>query len=88
MKNTATLIKSNLEGFNGTASLYKCEPPHEGHCFVVASSVNAPFSGPETYLFPANEKGEVQDWGELAGSMRGDWDHSKVFRIAGYELVE
>ena len=35
--------------------------------YFVVSSVVARFSGFETLVFPANEEGEVTDWGEVAG---------------------
>lgn len=48
---------------------------------VVTSAVSA-YSGPETYVFPANSDGEIVDWGELDGSFRGSFDHEKA--IAGF----
>lgn len=38
-----------------------------GPDYFVVSSVHAPFTGFETLVFPANGKGEVTDWGEVAG---------------------
>jgi hypothetical protein len=35
--------------------------------YFVVSSVVAMFGGFETLVFPADEKGEVTDWGEIAG---------------------
>lgn len=32
---------------------------------------NALYSGPETYLFPADADGRVIDWNEIEGSYRG-----------------
>lgn len=90
---TATLIRDNLPGFRGHAALYRCSPPIEGyergkqkerHVFVVASASNAFGGGPETYLFPSNEAGEIVDWGELPPSQRGTLSHDKVFTEAGY----
>lgn len=56
--------------------------------YVVVSAVTmVPFSGPETYIFPADKEGEVTSWGELPGSYRGGTDITKALRNAGYEIV-
>ena len=55
--------------------------------YVVASAVVA-FGVPETYLFPADENGVVLDWLELEGSFRGDLDHERAIRNAGYEVTK
>lgn len=96
--NTATKVKE-LDGFNGHAALYKVEPPMEYDKpwddddppakttdFIVVSAASVVFSGPETYIFPANEDGEVIDWGELDGSFKGGLDHSSAIEGAGYTL--
>ena len=75
-----------LEGFTGDARLYRLNPSFYGHKFVVVSATVAPFSGPETYIFPADENGEVTSWGELAGSFRGELDHKKALGNIGYEV--
>lgn len=94
----ARLVKDNLPGFRGHAALYRCDPPVEGcepwedgeerkrHEYVVASAVSA-MGEPETYLFPADEHGEVQDWGELPPSQKGTLSHDVVFGDAGYTVV-
>lgn len=96
---TATLVQDNLPGFRGHAALFRCDPPIEGyepweegqtqarHEYVIASAVNAFGMGGETYLFPANEAGEVTDWGELPPSQKGTLDHDRVFTDAGYVVV-
>lgn len=74
-----------------TRKLWKVDPPvkygYDGRGgdaeYVVTSAVSATFTGAETYIFPADEKGEVVDWGELDGSYRGGFDHEKA--IAGFE---
>jgi len=86
----------DLDGWTGRAALYQCDPPMEEHSWddeevashewVIASAAYAMFSGPETYLFPSNEKGEVVDWGELPGSFKGDLSHAMAFDNAGYQL--
>lgn len=96
-KKTATFIK-DLDDFTGTAKLYRCDPPMETEPwddeeeperfeFIVASAAVAFGTGPETYLFGANEDGEVVAWGELPGSYRGGLDHERAIENAGYEVV-
>lgn len=99
MTKTAVLLKDRLPRFNGHAALYKLSPPisyteydnGEEHdrqaAYVIASSAYAMFSGPETYLFPSDEGGEVISWGELPGSSKGDISHADVLHAAGYKLV-
>lgn len=53
---------------------------------VLVSAVVAPFSGPETYIFPADESGKVVYWGELDGSYRGGMDHAQALTNAGYTI--
>jgi hypothetical protein len=90
--NRATLIKK-LEDFRGEAGLYKMEPPLERHEYVVVSAVTVPsyrdeplIENTETYIFPANESGEVTDWIELRGSLRDTLSHRDALTAAGYEL--
>ena len=90
---TAKLIKDNLEGFAGHASLYEVNPPVEGekgkkHKFVVCSTANAMFTGIETFIFSANNKGKILSWLELDGSARRTTSHEKVLNNAGYTLIK
>jgi len=93
MSITATFIK-DLDGFNGHASLYKLSEPvgygwdgDKGKTeYVVVSAANVLFSGNETYIFPANEKGNVSDWAEMAGSYRGGLSHEEAIINAGWTL--
>lgn len=73
--------------WNGVAKLYELSPPLEGHTFVVVSAVRV-LGEPETYIFQANEYGEVTSWGELNGSMRGTLDHETALLNAGYRVDE
>lgn len=66
---------------------YRMEPPYEGFQFVVSSASRVPYSGPETYLFGADEKGEIIEWGELRGSFKGELDCEQAIRNAGYEIA-
>lgn len=82
----AILVKDNLPNFNGHAALYRMKPPHDGREFVIASAANVMFTGPETYLFPADADGEVVDWAEMDGSYRGGLSHAKAFAGVGYSV--
>lgn len=93
---TAQLLKDNLPGFNGHAALYKLTPPIRDRGYdeddatllvhyVVASAVNS--WAVETFLFPANEDGEITSWAELEGSMKGVTSHETVFENIGYIVV-
>lgn len=90
---TARKIK-DLAGFTGAAALYELsdfievEGTDEIFSHVVVSATVAPYTGPETYIFPANADGKVEDWGELPGSYRGGLDHEQALRNAGYEIEQ
>ena len=79
-----------------TRKLWRMEPPlkdyeGEGHPLVMSSAVDHSLGGMirihETYLFPADESGEITDWGGLPGSYQGDTNHEAAIRGAGYEPV-
>lgn len=94
---TATLIKSDLDNLTGNAALYKVEPATGYHTlendkelkteYIVVSAVDVVFSGPETYIFPADSEGNVLSWGELEGSYRGGLVHETALANAGYTVV-
>lgn len=48
--------------------------------YYVTSAANVMFSGPETFVFGADENGEITSFGELEGSIRGELDHEKAIR--------
>jgi hypothetical protein len=83
----AKRIKS-LDDFRGDAALYELSEPLGGHMFVVVSASDVPMSGPETYIFGANENGEIQDWGELPGSTPGIMCHNTALKNAGYQIKQ
>ena len=56
--------------------------------YVIVSAANVMFSGPEAYIFPANDEGEVQSWLELHGSTKGTLSHEQALAAAGYEVVK
>jgi hypothetical protein len=67
---------------------YRLTEPLDGHETVAVSAVVAPFSGPETYIFPCDETGWITAWGELDGSYRGGLDHAAALEAAGYTVVD
>ena len=86
MTTQATFVR-DLTGWRGDVKLYRLDPPYAyadaypepltvTHVAVSAASV--PYSGPETYVFAADEQGEVVDWCELPGSFRGGLDHQRA----------
>ena len=85
----ATHIKT-LSGWTGDASLYRLNPPIQNkettHEFVVVSAAVAFFSGPETYIFPANESGEPKSFSALPGSFKGGLSHTQALENAGYSI--
>jgi len=44
---------------------------------IVTSKVNDLYVH-ETYVFASDEHGNITDWGELAGSRRGEWSHEEA----------
>lgn len=86
MKKRAKFLLDVSDNFSGRAELYSVEPPLEGHRHVVVSAVEAPFTGPETYIFGADSKGKVKQWGELDGSYRGGLEIGRALRNAGYSV--
>lgn len=81
----------DLDGFTGTASLYRVSPPmrsgwtDEYYGFVIVSAAMVS-DVPETYIFGADEDGEVLHWLELPGSFRGALDHVAALEGAGYRV--
>lgn len=96
---TATFVRDVSDNFNGTAHLFKVNPPIAFSDswdeetltteYIVASSLTAAFDTgrPETFLFPTNEEGVILDWGELPGSQRGTTNIDAVLTEAGYEVI-
>lgn len=94
---TATRIKALSMRGDADQALYRLDPPYalvdwDGNPtgdtteHVMVSATNVMFSGPETYIFPADEHGEVTDWGELPGSYKGGYDHAEALNGLGYEV--
>ena len=87
----ATKIKDvGVRPTGATQSLYRLDPPLEGHELVVVSALDMDLEWThviETYIFPADINGEITDFGELPGSYRGGLDHTVALKRAGYEVV-
>lgn len=60
-----------------------------GTLHVVVSAIPAAFDhgGPETFVFAADESGKITNFMDLEGSFRGDMDHDRALRGAGYEIA-
>lgn len=41
----------------------------------------------ETFIFPANEHGDIVGWHELRGSFQGDFDIDGALNRAGYRVI-
>lgn len=87
----------DLPGFQGVARLYRLSEPLQddsqdeevvppAYTYVVVSAVVVPITGPETYVFGSDEYGNVEAWGELPGSFRGDLNHEEALARAGYTV--
>lgn len=95
-KKTATFVRK-LTGWRGDAALYRMDPPHEGSEYVIASAVDLNYGDSvpatfalascETYLFPADEDGDVVEYTEMDGSLKGVKDHEDALNAAGYEVT-
>jgi hypothetical protein len=94
----ATFVREIISPAGAAQRLYRLSEPitwggdYEGGAkgtadHLIVSATVAMFSGPETYIFPANEDGTVLDWGELPGSLRGTLSHDEVLSAAGYEIT-
>jgi hypothetical protein len=90
-KMKATYVQ-DMSDFSGVAKLYRVDPPvsfddDKKADHVVVSAVDSEWAC-ETYIFPANEKGDVLSWGELDGSQRGSVSHQEVLHAAGYQVED
>ena len=94
----AKMIAADLDGWFGQAHVYEMDPPMQyGDSdqnaftfYVIVSAVVAPYTGPETYIFPAEKHGDVFktiNYRELEGSFRGALDHEAALNNAGYEVT-
>lgn len=92
---TAKFIKQ-IEPAAGDMRLYKLSEPvkvndwedePETTEYVAVSAVIAAFTGPETYIFPANGEGKITEWGEMEGSYRGGLNHARALEGLGFVIA-
>ena len=107
---TATLVRSLTGHIRGQdVAVYELTPhmvtgprwdgddrPERRYRYVAVSKVDVPFSGPETYIFPASDlavldgkrslDSVVASWNELGG-YRGEFSHAEALEFAGYTLA-
>lgn len=89
MKQTALLIKENLENFTGNAKLYKLSDSirfnsraNNGETkYLVVSRANI-FGRGEVMAFPADKVGNILDWGEIYTSYN-DMNHDSALIALG-----
>jgi hypothetical protein len=95
---TATFIRQM--NWESDARLYRVVPPvsqtrwnpdsdqDETNTFdYVVVSASGFMGRPETFIFPADKNGEVDNYYELDGSFRGALDHERALRNAGYDVA-
>ena len=85
----ARKVKTVGDEFVGRAAVFNVVPPMEDYNgdkwdFVVVSTAYVRGEGIETYIFPSDSEGNVQDWGELKGSTKGCDCHAEALLNAGY----
>lgn len=96
---SATLVKK-LEQYHGDARLYRLAPSLEYSTmtddeglpvlqlteYLVVSSLED--ITVETLIFAAEADGDITDWTDLDGSVRGETTHARVLSSLGYNLEE
>lgn len=75
-----------IKNMNNRQILWEVTPKIDGHKYVITSATQVEFTGPETYMFGADENGEIVDWCELPASYRGELNHKKCFENIGYKV--
>lgn len=80
----AAAIKRMLD-MRGDALLFELDPPYYSNKYVVSSAIENEFAM-ETYLFAADEEGNITNWLELPGSVRYVYDPYLPFVEAGYDV--
>lgn len=86
----ARKVKTMGDEFRGRAALFNMVPPIEDYDgskwdHVVVSTAYL-LGSVETYIFPSDSEGNIQDWGELQGSAKGCDSWSEALHNAGYRL--
>ena len=75
---------SKIKVLGSSKILWKAEPPLDGNEYIITSASDVMFTGPETYIFPADKDGNITSWCELRGSYRGELNHKRCFSNIGY----
>ncbi|SER51203.1 MULTISPECIES: hypothetical protein [Pseudomonas] len=86
----AKLLIDHLPKARGHQALYELSEPLDGHSLVVVSAIDYESHGwktLETYIFPASKDGEIIDYCELEGSIKGTASHAEALANAGYEIA-
>lgn len=70
--------------------LWRLVPPDDDGTEFVVTSTTTPYSpvGVETYIFAADVTGQITEWCERDGSMRGEDDYRVVLANAGRTVLE
>jgi hypothetical protein len=88
---TATPMGITANNYRGVARVYRMNPPikedETEYEYVLISKIRAPFTGPETYMFPCTKEGTIIQWREMDASRHGEWTHEQILAEAGYEIV-
>jgi hypothetical protein len=99
MKTATFLRQLKREDNRINARLYRLSEPMASYTWrnnaeehseyvVVSGSMMFGEDRPETYIFLADESGEITNWIECAGSFQGSIDHVQALSNAGYAIVE
>jgi hypothetical protein len=89
---TATFVKTSEHSAEwAEGRIYKLDPPMADYFdnlteYVLVSAATVPFSGPETFIFPCDADGEVDNWMEMDGSYIGGLNHEIALLNAGYTV--
>jgi hypothetical protein len=90
---TATFVRDVHNDGPASHKLWHVDPPipdYEGNptSYVITSAVNASGydSGPETLIFAADADGNIKDFMDLEGSYRGELNHERAIREAGWKM--
>lgn len=95
-KKTATFIKFVYHGPKAIQALYKLSEPLQPYSkeesdtnYVVVSALPGALDTNrcETFIFKANEKGDITDWTEMKGSTNSTMSHKVALKNAGYKLM-
>ena len=81
-------IARKIKNVNSHQILWEVLPRINGHKYVITSATQVEFTGPETYMFAADENGKITDWCELPASYRGELNHKKCFENINYQIHE